>query len=252
MPRPQTTRKYEILKNAVEFIFSIGYSNTSPQIIAKKMNMSTGNITHYFPTKEHLLCTLVEMLCDFQWRMFESTSEKGFGSIGSICMEMMTVATGCEQSEIARDFFSAVFESEMCRNYLRKNHVERAKTIFAKECEGWTDQDFEQAELMVMGLQYATITANDADIPMKVKISGALNTVLDIYQVDEATRKTEIEKVMNIDYKGTTKQVIEAFIGFVSRTSNEALEEMKKTVLEREKAKTKRLSKNSKSKQNIE
>lgn len=251
MPKPQTTRKYEILKNAVEFIFSIGYSNTSPQIIAKKMNMSTGNITHYFPTKEHLLCTLVEMLCDFQWRMFESTSEKGFGSIGSICMEMMTVATGCEQSEISRDFFSAVFESEMCRNYLRKNHVERAKIIFAKECEGWTDQDFEQAELMVMGLQYATVAANDADVPLKAKISGALDRVLDIYQVDEATRKAEIEKVMNIDYKGITKQVVEAFIAFVNRTSNEALEEMKKTIREREKAKIKRSPKNSKLKQNI-
>ncbi len=251
MARPQTTRKYEILKNAVEFIFSIGYSNTSPQIIAKKMNMSTGNITHYFPTKEHLLCTIVEMLCDFQWKMFESSSEKGFGSIGSICMEMMTVATGCEQSEIARDFFSAVFESEMCRNYLRKNHVERSKKIFAKECEGWTDQDFEQAELMAMGLQYSTVVASDADISLKVKISSTLDRVLDIYQVDEKARKAEIEKVMNIDYKDISKQVVEAFIGFVNRTSSIALHEMEKTVREREREKTKRLSKSSKAKQII-
>ena len=66
MSRPQTTRKFEIIKTATEFIFSVGYSNTSPQMIAKKMNMSTGNITHYFPSKEHLLCTIVEMLCEFQ------------------------------------------------------------------------------------------------------------------------------------------------------------------------------------------
>ena len=51
MSRPQTTRKFEIIKTATEFIFSVGYSNTSPQMIAKKMNMSTGNITHYFPSK---------------------------------------------------------------------------------------------------------------------------------------------------------------------------------------------------------
>ncbi len=237
MARPETTRKYDILKVATEFIFSVGYSNTSPRMIAEKLKISTGNITHYFSTKEHLLCTIVEMLCDFQWRMFESSTKKGFGSIGSVCMEMMTVATGCEQSEIARDFFSAVFESEMCRNYLRKNHVERSKIIFAKECEGWTDQDFEQAELMVMGLQYATVAVNDADIPLKVKISGALDRVLDIYQVDEETRKREIDKVMNLDYQSMSKQVIEAFITFVNRTSNEALDEMKKTVRKREQAK---------------
>ncbi len=239
MARPETTRKYDIIKIAFEHFFSIGYSNTSYKTIAKEMNISTGNITHYFPSKEHLLCTIVEMLCEFQWRMFESSSEKGFGSIGSICMEMMTVATGCEQSEIARDFFSAVFESEMCRNHLRKNHVERSKIIFAKECEGWTEQDFEQAELMVMGLQYATVAANDADIPLKVKISGALDRVLDIYQVDEDTRKREIDKVMNLDYQGMSKQVIEAFIVFVNGTNNEALDEMKKTVRKREQAKKK-------------
>ena len=185
MARPETTRKYDIIKNAFEHFFSIGYSNTSYKTIAKEMNISTGNITHYFPSKEHLLCTITEMLCEFQWRMFESISENGFGSIGSICMEMMTVATGCEQSEIARNFFSAVFESQMCRNLLRKNHVERSKIIFAKECEGWTEKDFEQAELMVMGLQYSTIAANDAPIPLKEKISGALDQVLYIYRVDE-------------------------------------------------------------------
>ncbi len=234
MGRLQTTRKYDIIQTASEYFFSVGYSNTSPKIVCEKLKISPGNLTHYFPTKEHLLCTIVEMLCEFQWRMFESSSEKGFGSIGSICMEMMTVATGCEQSEVARDFFSAVFESEMCRNYLRNNHVKRSKAIFAKACEGWTDQDFEQAELMVMGLQYSTVAANDAKIPLKEKISGALEQVLYIYRVDEATRKHEIDKVMNLDYQGISKQVIEAFIAFVKRSSNEALDEMKMTVRKRE------------------
>lgn len=245
MARPETTRKYDILKVATEFIFSVGYSNTSPRMIAEKLKISTGNITHYFPTKEHLLYTIVEMLCEFQWRMFESSTEKGFSSIGSICMEMMTVATGCEQSEIARHFFSAVFESEMCRNYLRANHIKRSKTIFAKECEGWTDRDFEQAELMVMGLQYSTIVASDADVPLKVKISGALDKVLDIYRVDETVRKREIDKVMNLDYHGISEQVINAFIAYVNRTSNEALDEMKKNVRKRDQAKSKQLSERS-------
>ncbi len=234
MGRLQTTRKFDIIKTATEYIFRIGYSKTTPRMICDELKISPGNLTHYFPTKEHLLCTIVEMLCDFQWRMFEGSTEKGFGSIGSICMEMMTVATGCEQSEIARDFFSAVFESEMCRNYLRANHVKRSKIIFAKECEGWTDGDFEQAELMVMGLQYSTVAASNAEVSLKEKISGALDKVLYIYQVDEEIRKREIDKVMILDYRDISKQVIEAFITFVNRTSSEALDEMKKTVRKRE------------------
>lgn len=239
MPRPESTRRLEIIKTASEFFFTVGFSKTSPQMIAKKMNISTGSITHYFPSKEHLLCVIVEMLCDFQWKMFGSSSEHGYGSIASVCMEMMTVATGCEESEIARDFFSAAFESEMCRNYLRCNHVKRAKQIFIKECEGWTDQQFEQAELMVMGLQYSTIVANDADIPLKIKIAGALDRVLDIYRVDETVRRREIENIMQMDYRVISNQVLSEFIAFVNKTNNDALNQMRKTIRKKEQAKNK-------------
>lgn len=233
MARAPSTTKYQIVKFSSEFFFTVGYSNTSPKMIAEKLQMSQGNITHYFPTKEHLLCVIVEMLCDYQWKMLESVEEHGYGSVGAICMEMMTVAESCERSEIARDFFTAVFESEMCRNYLRRNHVERAKRIFAKECEGWSDHDFEQAELMVMGLQFATIATSDADIPLKVKIAGALDKVLEIYRVDAQTRSREINRVMSMEREGISRQVLEGFIHYVNRTSEEALEEMRETVQKR-------------------
>lgn len=230
MARPQTTRKYDIIKTTSEFFFTVGFSNTSPKMIAEKLNISPGNITYYFPSKEHLLCTIVEMLCDFQWKMFGSLSQKGYGSISAICMEMMTVATGCETSEIARDFFTAVFESEMCRNYLRKNHVERSKHIFAQECAGWTHQQFEMAELMVMGLQHSTVAANDTDIPLEVKIPVALDHVLDIYQVDEEVRKREINKIMNLDYRAISPKVISEFLVFIEKVNKKSMKDIRENM----------------------
>ena len=70
--RRVVTTKYEIIQVASEFFMSVGYSNTSPKMIAEELGLSTGNITYYFPTKEHLLAVVVEMLCDFQWRMLEA------------------------------------------------------------------------------------------------------------------------------------------------------------------------------------
>ena len=63
--------KYEIIQVASEFFLENGYSVTSPKAIADELQISTGNITYYFPTKEHLLAVIVEMLCDFQWKLFE-------------------------------------------------------------------------------------------------------------------------------------------------------------------------------------
>ena len=221
-----TTTKYEIVQVASELFFDVGFSATSPKMIAQELGLSTGNITYYFPTKEHLLLVLVEMLCDFQLKMLESESDIGVGSIASICLETMTVAVACDESEIARDFFTAAFQSELCRDYLRENHVERAKKILKKECSGWTDGQFQQAELLVQGLQYTAIAPTSADISLKTRIAGALNQILSVYNIDDKTRQEEIEKVLAKDCRGISKRVLKEFISFVKKTNEETLKQM--------------------------
>lgn len=226
MARRVITTKNEIIQVASEFFLKVGYSATSPKMIAEELGMSTGNITYYFPTKEHLLSVIVEMLCDFQWKMLGTEADRGIGSVASVCLETMTVASACAENEIARDFFTATFQSEMCRNYLRNNHVERAKKIFAKNCEDWTDEQFHEAEILVMGLQYAAIVATDAQISLDVRIEGALNQILSIYNVDEETRKKEIERVLKMDCRGIGKRVLKEFVGYVEKTNEQTLEKM--------------------------
>ena len=232
MSRAGTTTKYEIVQTASEFFLTEGFSNTSPRMIAEKLGLSTGNITYYFKSKEHLLLTIVEELCNFQWNMLKAEIDKGIGSAASICLETMTVAVACEENEIARDFFIATFQSELCRNHLRQNHVERAKKIFAAECAGWTDEQFHQAELLVQGLQYSAIVPTDANIPLKMRLSGALNQILIIYNVNEKTRQEEIQKVLDKDCREISKKVLKAFTGFVkeknAKTLNEAQDALSK------------------------
>lgn len=225
MARTGTTTKYEIVQTASEFFFTEGFSNTSPRMIAEKLGLSTGNITYYFKSKEHLLLTIVEELCNFQWNMLKAEIDKGIGSAASICLETMTVVVACEENEIARDFFIATFQSELCRNHLRQNHVERAKKIFAAECAGWTDEQFHQAELLVQGLQYSAIVPTDANIPLKMRLSGALNQILSIYNVNEKTRQEEIQKVLDKDCREISKRVLKAFTGFVKEKNAKTLNE---------------------------
>lgn len=228
------TTKYEIIQVASEFFLSVGYSATSPKMIANELEISTGNITYYFPTKEHLLLELVEMLCDFQWKLVTEQTGSEKGTVSSICLEMMTVVSACAESDIARDFFTAVFQSEMCRNYLRKNHEERAKKIFAKECADWTDEQFTEAELLVMGLQYTSIVATDADVVSERKAVRALDHILSIYNVDEATRKAEIKKVVSSGHREIGKSVLQKFTKYVEDTNMQTL----KTILQRNRKKS--------------
>ena len=69
--------KVEIVTEATKQFLDKGYSNTTVSAIAKSLGMSQGNLTFHYPTKEHLLAELVDLLCDFQWKMME----KAFASM---------------------------------------------------------------------------------------------------------------------------------------------------------------------------
>ena len=61
MARVNTT-KYEIIQLATKQILEKGYSATTPRAICEELELSTGNLTYYFPTKEHILAVLVQMM----------------------------------------------------------------------------------------------------------------------------------------------------------------------------------------------
>lgn len=218
-----TTTKFEIIQVASELFFEKGYSATSPKLIAAQLQMSPGNLTYYFPTKEHLLAVIVEMLVEFQWKLLEAEADRNVSPIGSVCIELMTVVAACQESEIARDFFTETFQSEMSRECLRKDHVERAKRIFAPYCQGWTDQQFVRAELLVMGIQWSAITAKDDVLPLNTRISVALRQILNIYNVGEAEIASEIDRVLNMDCRAIGKQVLATFIDYVQEHNQHTL-----------------------------
>ena len=222
----RSTTRNEIIQVACEYFLGKGYSATSPKMIASALDISPGNLTYHFPTKEHLLSVVVQMLCEFQWKLLGIEAEKGIDSVGSVCLEMMTVAAACQEDEIARDFFTAAFQSKMCRDYLRNDHINRAKRIFADHCSDWTDEDFVQAELLIMGIQYITITADDSILPLKKRIRGALEYILNIYGIDNRTRQKEIDKVLQMDCRQLGRNVLTEFIKYIDETNEQVFSEM--------------------------
>ena len=209
--------KNAIIRVAIEMFLERGFTNTSVRAIAAELGISTGNITFYFPSKEHLLMVLVEMLCDSQWSMLEQQADEEETALIAFCMETMTVAAACEQNEIARDLFLSVFQSELCRNLLRENHVARAERIFSEYCGDWTHQQFRIAEILVMGIQHAVIIPTDVEIPLSERIAAALNQILSIYGVPENNRAEKIRRILALDYNDIRQRVREGSLRYVDQ-----------------------------------
>ncbi|MBR2957686.1 MAG: TetR/AcrR family transcriptional regulator [Clostridia bacterium] len=209
--------KNKILRVSTTMFLEEGYSKTSPQMIAKELKVSTGNLTYYYPTKEHLLAVLTDLLCKYQWKMIKDEAEDGISLLLAICLELMTMAAACEESEVAKDFFVSTYQSPKCLEIIHNNDTARAKEVFAQYCPDWTDEQFREAEILVAGIEHATLNAIDKTVPLETRISGALNTIMTIYNVPEEIRRIKIEKVLAMDYRTIGKRIFNEFKEYVEK-----------------------------------
>ena len=211
--------KNKILRVSTTMFLESGYSKTSPQMIATELKVSTGNLTYYYPTKEHLLAVLTDLLCKYQWKLIKDEADDGMSSLLALCFELMTMAAACEESEVAKDFFVSTYQSPKCLEIIHNNDTARAKEVFAQYCPDWTDEQFREAEILVAGIEHATLSNIDYTVPLETRISGALNTIMMIYNVPEEIRRTKIEKVLAMDFRSIGKRIFNEFKEYVEKAN---------------------------------
>ena len=66
----------------------------------------------------------------------------------------------------------------------------------------------------------------ESSSPLDVRISGALNALMMIYNVPEEIRRDKIRKALSLDYRAMGKQILSEFINYVNETNEAAFEEL--------------------------
>ena len=219
--RVELTRK-EIIRVAANFFLKDGYSKTTFRAMSQALNMSTGNMTFHFQTKEHMLAELVDMLCDFQWKMMEVAAKDG-NPFMALCLELLTMASACEQDEVIKDFFLASYTNPLTLEIIRRNDKERAKRIFGEFCPGWTDVKYSEVVTLLSGVEYATLMTTDTSPPLEHRIRGALRLILTVYNVPEETREEKIAQALAVDYRELGRRIPEEFRAYVDQETEHAL-----------------------------
>lgn len=220
--KSQLTR-LEIIQVATRKFLENGFTDTSLKAISDELGMSTGNLTFYFPSKEHLLAVLIGMLCDYQWKLIEEEAAEGFSSVMAICLELIATAAMCEDNAAAKDGFLSAYSSPICLEIIRRNDEERAKQVFKPYCPDWTDEQFAEAETLVSGIEYATLMTTGDSAPLETRIIGALKVILSIYNIPEEMQKAKIQKVLTMDYHEIGRRVLNGFQAYVTKNNEQAL-----------------------------
>ncbi len=204
--------KYEILQCATRLFLEKGYTDSYITTIAKELQISTGNITFWFPTKEHILAELVRNLFEFQWE----TEENKQDMLQAYLYELAMIASVCEDNPNAKDLVISVYTHSLPFAIVREGDVARTKQIFGKYCRDWTDTDFVLAENVASGIEYAMfMTENTENITFEQRVKSSLDAILKLYEVPKAVRTHSLDEVMVMDYRSKGNYVFDAFSHFV-------------------------------------
>ena len=215
-----------IIKTATEMFFEHGFSKTTVAALSKKAEISTGNFTFHFPTKEHILDVIVTMMCDFQWQMMEEATDEGKSSLLAYCLELTTMAAVAEENEQMRDFFLSAYSHPMTLDTIRQNDIEKLKRVFGDYCKDWTDRQFAEAEHIISGIEYSTLMTTEKSPDLPTRIEGAMNAIMLFLGVPEELRKTKVAKVLAMDYRALGRKLLEEFKNFTVQEHQRAIDEL--------------------------
>jgi len=218
--------RLEIIQVGTRMFLEEGFTATSASKISKELGISLGNLTFHFPTKEHLLEELIEMLCDFQWEILKREADKGL--LRAVCLELAAMAAICEENENARNFYLSAYTHSHTLDIIRRNDREKAKMVYGEYCKDWSETQFIEAENLVSGIEYSTLAKTSVSASVEVRLNGALNTIMGIYNVPKEISDVCIKEVLSVDYYELGRKVLEEFKKYVSESTKEALIEAEK------------------------
>lgn len=226
--RKPTPTRAVIIKAATELFFEKGFSRTTSTEVSRKADISTGNLTFYFPTKEHILTVLTEMMCDYQWKEMQNQTDEGRSSLLAYCLELTTMVAISEDIPEMHDFMTAAYKHSMTLDLIRKNDTEKIKQVFSDYTVGWSAEKLVETEALISGIEYATLMRTEHSASVEYRIEGALNTIMMLFGVPEELRGIKIKKVLAMDYRAIGRKVYEEFKKYVTKTNEHALDEVLK------------------------
>lgn len=225
----ESPTRLAIIQVAIELFFEKGFSNTTAATVCRKAEIGTGNLTFYFPTKEHILDVLVTMMCDYQWKIMGEATDEGNSSLLCYCLELATMAAISEESPQMHDFYVSAYSHPMTLESIRANDVEKMKRVFGAFCPDWTEEQFVEAEAIVSGIEYATLMTTQHSASLPIRVEGALDAIMKLFCVPEEFRKMKVKKVLAMDYRAIGRHILKDFRQYVSETNEKAITDLLQT-----------------------
>lgn len=227
--RKPTPTKATIVKIASELFLENGFLGTTAAEISKKAGISPGNLTFYFPTKEHILAVLVERMLAFQRQELARERAAGKSALLSYCLELTALAAISEEIPTMYELLAAAYSHPLTLDLIRKSGAEKLREVFFDGKADGDGEEIAELEAIVSGIEYATLMHTEHSASLPHRIEGALEAILLLFGVPEDTRREKIAEVLSTDYRAAGRRVYADFRRYVTEGNRHALDEVLRT-----------------------
>lgn len=222
--RKANTTKLEIIQVATKKFLENGFTNTSAKSICDELDISPGNLTFWFPTKEHILLELTKEITSFHIKCIEKVGQNDVSDLYTYCWEVTAQITLCEDNPNIKDIYLAIYSHPMTLDFVKDWTAEKNFNILGERLPDWDLKRFRRAETVTCCVERSALTEPCTDeYTLEDKIRLTLTCLLKIYDIEKAEREKVIEEILNSDYKKTGHGLLKQLAKYVEKTNQQML-----------------------------
>ncbi len=223
--RKANTTKLEILQVAAKNFLENGFKDTSAKSICEELNISPGNLTFWFPTKEHILLELTKEITSFHTKYIGKISNEDYGDLYTYCWEVTAQITLCEDNPNIKDIYLAIYSHPMTLDFVKDWTAEKNLRILGERLSDWDIKRFRRAETVTCCIERSALTEPcSAEYTLEDKIRLTLTCLLKIYDIEKEEREKAIEEILKSDYKKTGHLLLKQLTEYVQKTNQEMID----------------------------
>ena len=219
-----STTKAEIVQVGVQLMLEKGYTGTTIKEIGEILGISKGNITFYFPTKEHLLLEFTQEILAFHTKCIERVLQQGYTKLMAYCWEIVAQIALCEDYETMKDIYLSLYSHSSTLEYVKEWTANKNYTLLKDVKPDWNTEQYRIVENVASCIERSALTEPcTGNYTFRRKVQLILDSLLKLYDVAKDKRNEVIEQILHIDYRAIGKSLHQEFIEYTERINTAAL-----------------------------
>lgn len=219
------TTRAEIVQTGIHLMLEKGYKQSTIKELSEILGISKGNITFYYPTKEHLLLELTNEVLEFHMKCINRVRGDGYDDLLAYCWEVVAQIVICEDYEKMRELYLQIYTHPLTMSRVKDWTADKNYQLLHRHLPEWTPQRFRIFENVACCIERSALTEPcTEEYPLETKVIITLDSLLKLYDVEKPAREKLIKQILDLNYHEVGRALHKEFIDFVEKANQKALE----------------------------